>query len=155
MASKNGSATTKLAFTGQLVGVKPVLPKLGSYDGGKPHLELTISIEQPALPQKPGMPWDIKEGNYGAEKLKPRPDDEKEAAAYDKAKAKYEKDLEQWFAACNRKRDALAGYAQLIGLAAVFGNQSFNIVLTPANQDFLPGFAVAALPDPDLQEAEA
>ena len=45
----------------------------------------------------------------------------------------------------------MRSYAELCGIAAVFGNQYVSVIITPANQDILPGFA-AKLPDP-LTEA--
>ncbi len=39
-------------------------------------------------------------------------------------------------------------YAQLVGIAAVFGNQPMTVELTPANQDILPGFQANLLDGP-------
>ncbi len=39
-------------------------------------------------------------------------------------------------------------YAQLVGIAAVFGSQKLNVVMRSVNQELLPGFGVELLDAP-------
>ena len=60
-------------------------------------------------------------------------------------------------------RSRIRAYAELVGITSVFGSKRVNVVLTPTDQDLLPGFGTelveelpAALPfGPEDEDSEA
>lgn len=155
------SQKTMLQFAGKAQGVKVNIAK-SNYDTGS--IDITFRVESPKRPTDPFQygnrnEWQVKEARevlagYGGERPDPK-EDKKGAAAFDKAqelietvtnqeraqKVKYARELAA-------HAPALMGYAQLVGLMAVFSDQRLVITLEPADQDLLPGMGVMlALPD--------
>ncbi len=147
---------TRLAFEARVtsVGVKPAKDI-----AAKGKCELGLTVEQPEPPRPPAIPWEFADGP-SRNHWKPRPspgrpkakesDQEyearkgevlKEQDRYDKARVTFDLAFGQHQEKLVVYRRQVMAYAQLVGLAAVFGNQVVSVAITPANQDLLPGFA--------------
>lgn len=143
------SETTRLAFEARIVACKPVAGKdpASEYGRGSPgRIEVTFSVEQPPQPKAPHIPyrWADLTGKW-----KPRPEKAEDQAEYDVARKAYDAEVEKYQRDAAAHRERLIAYAQLVGLAVVFSNQVVSVVVTPANQEFLPGFGAALLPLPE------
>ena len=152
----------------------------GYGSSSKGRLELTLSVEQPAPPRRPSeprMPYVLADLD-GKQKARPvdiqhKPDesdedyDAREAVvkrrqeqhAHDRAVREYEADVArferekaEFVAVVSAHRERVMSYAQLVGIAAVFGNEVVQVVLTPLNQDLLPGFGMSLLAPAELEE---
>jgi len=155
------AAKTKLAFEAKIAGVK-IEPAKDNY-GSTGKLLVTLVVDQPKPPAKPNVPYNL-QGRWtnGVTTIKARPGDNvphqkketpedydkrvlerrREQQDYDGAIDEYQVELEK-----HRRRLAAFGprlmsYAQLIGIAGVFGGQPVSVVITP-NQDLLPAFALS------------
>lgn len=150
---------TVLEFEARLTSVKPVVAKGESYNRSNGRLEVTMAIAQPEPPRPPHVPYmwstnnDTWKGRPADLTGKAATDEAKVAARkqeqerYDEDRAKYERE----FAKYERERDQFQqrtiAYAQLVGLAAVFGDTTLTVRMTP-KQDVLPGFGVSLLAEP-------
>ena len=160
------SEATRLTFTAKIAGVKAKIA--GDYDSG--NLELVLKVESPKNPRPPGIPWEWQDGSTGRVAWKKRPgdvqrkkgetDEEYEAReavvqrkaqqqSYDFSKSRWEAAFGVYTAQCREHAGRVMSYAQLVGIAAVFGNQEMTVELTPANQDILPGFQANLLAQPE------
>lgn len=151
---------TTLKFAGKAAGVKVNVAK-SNYDTAS--LDITFRVEAPKKPGDPflyGNRWghQIQEARqvlagYGNQRPDPKAD-KKGAAEYDKAQKQVEtatnqerEQREKYARELAAHAPALMGYAQLVGLMAVFSDQRLVITLEPADQDLLPGMNVMlALP---------
>lgn len=154
---------TRLEFTAEIANVKTIATKksagYGADAGGK--LELTLVVEMPKAVRKPGIPWEWKAASGGADAWKDRPSDvverrknesddsfavrTSERERYDEARDRYERLMRDWRVANAAHSQRVMAYAQLVGIAAVFGGQKLRVMLVPENQDMLPGFEVELL----------
>lgn len=155
---------TKLAFDG----------KIGKVAIGDGKAELTLIIDQPAPPPRPSIPYDF--NDWKTQDWKPRPADVKrtknetdeeygargpvaerknEQARYDAARERWETDMADWRVRSERFSPRLMSYAGLVGIAAVFGKKAVNVVLTPADQDIMPGFAAMLAGENDVPQLGA
>ena len=139
-----------LEFEAKLSGVKPVMAKVNDYGStSKGKLLVELEITQPAPPTVPYQ-YDDRQGGW-----KPRPkvaggkdaeekakNLEREQAAFDEARAKFDKELEAF-------RPMALAYAQLVGLATVLGNQKLRVSMTAIESGMLPGFSAQLLPAPN------
>lgn len=162
--------TTRLTFTAKIAGVKAKIA--GDYDSG--NLELVLKVESPKNPRPPEIPWVWQDRSTGRVAWKKRPDDvqrkkgetdeEYEAReavvqrkaqqqSYDVSKSRWEASFASYTSQCREHAGRVMSYAQLVGIAAVFGNQEMTVELTPANQDILPGFQANLLAQPEAFEA--
>lgn len=161
------AAKTKIAFEAKMAGIKIDSAKenagYGASNNGK--LLLTLAIEQPSPPRAPNVPYALQGGwNGTTHSLKARPADIKKKAKetdeefqarevgiaqaqqnYDRELEQYNHELEQHQKRLRAFHPRLMNYAQLVGIAGVFGSQVVSVVITPANQDLLPSFALALL----------
>jgi hypothetical protein len=154
---------TRLTFTASIAGVK-----------------LVLKVAAPQAPRAPSIPYQWSSVGGGNSTWRPRPEDikrkpketdedyasnpvrlrrEAEQASYDDAHTRWEQDMLASRAGALRHRDRLMSYAQLVGVASVFGGQQMTVVLTPADQDMLPGFSANLLApveesEPSLIEEE-
>jgi len=163
--------TTRLTFTAKIAGVKAKIA--GDYDSG--NLELVLKVESPKNPRPPAIPWEWQDRSTGRVAWKKRPEDiqrkkgetdeEYEAReavvqrkaqqqSYDFSKSRWEASFASYTSQCREHAGRVMSYAQLVGIAAVFGNQEMTVELTPANQDILPGFQANLLASP-AEEASA
>lgn len=150
---------TRLTFEGTISGCKPIMTKADAYQGGARtgKLELTLTIPQPTPPTKPQIPYNFATG-YGADaEWRPRSDFEEEQTLelYDSRRSEYDEEVVRYLEALEGHRSRVISYANLVGLAAVFGNETVNVVITPANQDVLPGFGLDLLPAPGGDQRHA
>lgn len=146
---------THLSFIGKAVAVKVNMPKGNSYgsedDAGS--VDVTFRIEAPKRPRDPAKQrYDWQTDNLRERCAGERPKDKKEAAAWDQAKkdldtrlARYAREDEEYQAGMAAVAAATLAYAQLAGICVVFSNQRLNVILSPADQDLLPGMGVSAL----------
>ena len=140
--------------------------------------ELTLSVDQPQPPDPISAPWEFRLANgwkprpVAPKRTKEESDDdfqsrkqqiESEQTRYDGARAAFaglENDYQQRLAVF---RSRIRAYAELVGITSVFGSKRVNVVLTPTDQDLLPGFGTelveespAALPfGPEDEDPEA
>ena len=139
---------TKLAFDAKIAGVTVKPPKDA---GGKGHFDLTLTIEQPDPPTPPPVPWKFTADNDRTA-WKSRPEDVAEEAEeheerlreqerYDTERAGYEQQEADFRGLLALYRAKVMAYAQVVGIASVFGSQTVTVVLMPSNQDLIPGFA--------------
>lgn len=170
MTRTNGSGAdqpqkTTLRFAGKSQGVKVNVAK-SNYDTGS--IDITFRVEGPKKPDDPTRynngRWEIERAQavldeFGGVRPDPK-EDKKGAAAFDKAQKTVEtltnrarEQKEQYARELAAHAPALMGYAQLVGLMAVFSDQRLIITLEPADQDLLPGMNVM-LALPDRQAAE-
>lgn len=156
----------QLQFTGTVKGIKNNPPKqsyntYGS-EGERSSVDVTFTIQGPAKPRKPNKPWEMERARQDLAKFGGKvPTDEKKLADYRDAEkrlqaatARYQSDVatyEQTIAALGQQ---LLAYAQLVGLMAVFTNQTLNISLSPADQDMLPGMDLRLIEAPRATPAD-
>jgi hypothetical protein len=173
----NGSAT-RLVFEARVTGAKPVLAKADQYGGGSGgRLELTLTLDQPKAPAPPRAPtpdYRFRDPHGDGMCAKPadiprkkgESDEEYEAreavvkrrqeqlewgnatTAFGHAYNRYMDQKVAHAAALLAHRERTMSYAQLVGIASVFGNMAMKVELTPLEQDLLPGFSVGLLPEP-------
>lgn len=155
------AAKTKLAFEAKIAGVK-IEPAKDNY-GSTGKLLVTLVVDQPKPPAPPSVPYNL-QGRWinGAATIKERPsgnvphqkketpeDYEKRVAQraseqeeYDAAADQYQLELAKHQRRLETFGPRLMSYAQLIGIAGVFGGQPVSVVIMP-NQDLLPAFALS------------
>lgn len=150
------ATTTRLAFDAKIatIAVRPAKD-----NGSRNRFDLGLTIEQPDAPRRPNVPFEFSDGPDRS-KWKPRPplpkrkpnesDEEfddrcgnevKQRDRYEAARASYNDGLQRYVKELAEYRIRVMAYASLVGLASVFGHQTVNVVITPSNQDILPGFA--------------
>ena len=166
---------TRLTFDAKIasVGIRQAKDRRGE---GK--FELSLSVDQPQPPDPISAPWEFRQANG----WKPRPaapkrtkdesDDDFQARKqqldaeqnrYDSARAAFaglENDYQQRMTVY---RNRIRAYAELVGITSVFGSKRVNVVLTPTDQDLLPGFGTelveelpaALLFGPEDQDSDA
>ncbi len=173
----NGSAT-RLVFEARVTGAKPVLAKADQYGGGSGgRLELTLTLDQPKAPMAPRAPTpDYRFRDPSSDGMCAKPadiprkkgesDEDYEArdnvvkrraeqldwgnemTAFGHKLNRYKEQQAAHAAALLAHRERTMSYAQLVGIASVFGNMAMRVELTPLEQDLLPGFSVGLLPEP-------
>lgn len=146
--------TTRLAFDAKIAGVTVKPAKDAS---GKGRFDLTLTIEQPDPPTPPAIPWKfMAEHDRSTWRVRPEdfpedgPDHEErssEQERYDHARAEYEQLHAAYQRLAGLYRERVMAYAQVVGIASVFGNQTVTVVLMPSNQDLIPGFAAELTSD--------
>ena len=139
---------TRLVFDAKIAGVTVRPAKEAS---GKGRFDLTLTIEQPDPPAPPSVPWKFA-ADHDRSAWKARPEDIPEEAAeyqervreqerYDTERAEHERQQVEYQRLAALYRQRVMAYAQVVGIASVFGNQTVTVVLMPSNQDLIPGFA--------------
>jgi hypothetical protein len=168
-------APAALEFEATLVGVKPVIAKKDQWgQGSAGKLEVTFSIPQPDSPKKPRPGWQLQGNDPRSDKIAARPADltdadkkkgeaektfgERKARVleeqknYDRQLTQYQADMKRFERQVSSSQGRLIAYAQLVGLAAVFGNQDLRVVVHPKTS-LLEGFGVQLLAAPDEDDA--
>jgi len=148
-AGKTAEGGTKLQFEATISGVKPVIAKPDQYGGGpKGELQLTLRLMQPETPRPPQKPYPYSQGT------RPKKEGD-EQARWDAAKLRDEQATAEYEAAMERHAERMAAhaprlmqYASMVGIATVFGSTPVQVVITPLNQDLMPGFTAVLLPEP-------
>ena len=135
---------TKLEFEGSIAGVK-IVPAKADYSGQPSGggLELTLKVEMPKSPRKPQVPYGF--SRDGGSLWKERPEEPKEAKRFDEARLEWERAVTKWEGEAAAHSARVQAYALLVGVGAVFANQPVNVVLTPSNQEMLPGLSLGLL----------
>lgn len=153
------SQQTTLTFEARIAGVAVKSAKEDPYGGRTAsggQLEVRLLVAQPEPPRRPGIPWEHMvrgPGGTTTDTWKPRPETPAKGQSkhdfaslqryYDAARARWDTEMEEFNRTMAGMRDRTIAYAQLVGLAAVFGNRAVSVVITPVDQDLLPGFGVA------------
>lgn len=156
-----GIGMTRLQFEATLGGVKVTTPK-AAYTYGEPaagELHLTLTVRQPAPPRQPVKPYELERQPPSLPKRKRGESDEdyeertarprEELAHRAETEKRYAADMERWRQAVLGARDRTMAYAQLVGVAAVFGSKPVTVTIEPADQDLLPGFEASLLAPPE------
>lgn len=136
---------TRLEFEGSIAGVK-IVPAKADYSGQPSGggLELTLRVEMPKAPRKPQVPYSYSADQSGS-LWKERPEEPKLGKEFDLARTRWEREMEEWQAEASAHSSRVQAYALLVGVGAVFANQPVNVVLTPSNQEMLPGLSLGLL----------
>lgn len=142
---------TRLEFTAEIAKVNTVTGKLREYGPPQPgRVEITLVVEAPVRPQQGYKPWSATTPR--PEAAESGPDGEarlaKRQADWDETRAAFERMEAEHSERMDAYGPRLMAYAQLVGIAAVFGSQKLNVVMRPVNQDLLPGFGVELLDAP-------
>ena len=135
---------TRLEFEGSIAGVK-IIPAKADYSGQPSGggLELTLKVEMPKAPRKPSVPYGF--SRDGGSEWKECPEGEKESKEWLAALARWLRAVEAWEPQAAAHSARVQAYALLVGVGAVFANQPVNVVLTPSNQEMLPGLSLGLL----------
>lgn len=166
---------TALEFQATLKDVKVDIPKGagtgGYFSASKPNggLLLTLRIDRPKPPAKPGVPYELTGGSLSLQAIGNEPSRKKKGesdedfadrvaeweqrmARRGEALVKHEAALERWQRSMDSWGDVLRAYASITGLAAAFGDTPIQVSLTPLQTDFFAGMGVLSLPSPDAVE---
>lgn len=176
MAREKGTASAApgaLEFEATLTAVKPVIAAKDQYGYGKAgKLEVTFAIPQPDMPKAVQVPYALQGSGGKGIKERPKPVTEKKKGEadptfetrkvesessirhYDQQMAQWEADKRRYERQAGAYQARLVAYAQLVGLAAVFGNQDLRVVVYPKTS-LLAGFGVQLLAAPEEDPEEA
>lgn len=148
---------TLLQFEATLGGVQGKQGKSETYstDPKGAELQISLTVKQPVAPRAPRRPWITdkprpelparEEGETDAAYNKRTKKEREELARWDEADGEFRQAQAAYSAALVSLRDRTLAFAQLVGIAAVFGNKPVTVTIEPADQDILPGFQASLL----------
>lgn len=155
---------TRLDFTARIGGVK-IAPAKTDYSGQHGAVDITLHVEMPGEPREPHKPYTLEYERPPTAPVrgKKESDEKFEArqAEYERVmenrervQQAYDADVAAWRQAVAAAAPRRLAYAQLVGIAAVFGATPLKVTLRPDNQDLLPGFQAQLMAPGTADEPE-